>query len=362
MTDNHNDLPLRDYQPKPMLRVPVHEVTRAAVPAIDAHNHLGTVMGAKNLPAGRELSPDGFRVVDVGALVALMDEVNVRSIVNLDGRWGAELDANLGRYDRAYPGRFATFCRMDWDQCREPGWSERLVASLRQSARQGAAGLKIEKELGLRVREEHGTLLRSDDARLDPVWHEADELNLPVLIHVGDPAAFFEPADASNERLEQLLDNPDWHFHDPSFPRLHELLDALEQTVARHPGTTFIGAHVACYPEDLQWVGRMLDSYPNLVVDIGARVPELGRQPRATRNLVLAHRSRVLFGVDEFPTRETYSIYFRFLETADEYFEHTDASGLAGMGRWAISGIDLPPDVLADVYHANASRVIPALG
>jgi predicted TIM-barrel fold metal-dependent hydrolase len=297
----------------------------------------------------------------VGALVALMDELNVRSIVNLDGRWGSELDANLDRYDRTYPGRFVTFCRLDWDQCRESGWSERLVRMLRQSARQGATGLKIEKELGLRVRDEHGDLLRCDDPRLDPVWHEAAECNLPVLIHVGDPAAFFEPLDESNERLEQLLDNADWQYHDPAFPRLRELLDGLERIVARHRGTTFIGAHVACYAEDLQWVGRTLESYPNLYVDVGARIPELGRQPRTARNLVLTHRSRVLFGVDEFPTAETYSIYFRFLETADEHFEHTDASGLAGMGRWMISGLDLPPEVLADVYQMNAMRVIPAL-
>jgi predicted TIM-barrel fold metal-dependent hydrolase len=354
------NLPLTEYRPKPMLKVNLHLVSRASVAAVDVHNHLGRNRKGDFYAAGR----GEWRIDDVEKLVVLMDNCNVAAIVNLDGLWGDELEANLDRYDRAHPGRFATFCRLNWEECRAPGWSGRLVKSVRDSARRGGCGLKVAKELGLHVKDENDRLLISDDERLKPVWETVAEEHLPVLIHIADPAAFFEPLDERNERFEQLLAHPGWHVADDRFPPMGRLLDGLERLVAENPAVTFIGAHVGCYSEDLAWVGRMLDNYPNFNVDIGARIAELGRQPRATRRLILAHPTRVLFGTDELPSQDTYSIYFRFLETEDEYFEHDspDGTNVSGMGRWAISGVHLPPQTLTEVYSANARRLIPALG
>ncbi len=319
---------------------------------MDVHNHLG-----------RWLGPDGsWAAPDVGALLALMDEVNVEAIVDLDGRWGEELEANLDRYDRAHPGRFATFCHLDWDEAATEGFTERLVASLYRSVAAGARGIKIWKDLGLHVRDAHGELLMPDDARLHDVWAAAGELGLPVLIHVADPIAFFEPMNAENERLEELLANPDWSFADTErFPRFWTIMSCLEAVVASHPGTTFVGAHFGCCAEDLAWVGRMLDSYPNFNVDIAARIAELGRQPRAARDLIVRHPSRVLFGTDEFPPdADTYAIHFRFLETADEHFAYS-TEDTPPQGRWAISGLDLPAEVLQQIYSANARRLVAGL-
>jgi predicted TIM-barrel fold metal-dependent hydrolase len=302
-----------------------------------------------------------WAVEDVGRLVALMDEWNVQTIVNLDGYWGDTLEANLDRHDRAYPGRFMTFCRLDWERCKEPGWPERLARSLRDSAARGAAGLKVWKNLGLWVRDAKGDLVLPDDARLAPVWHAAGEAQLPVLIHVADPPAFFEPLDERNERLEELVAHPEWHFAHPRFPRFRALLEALERLVAANPGLTFIGAHVGNNAEDLGWVGRMLDTYPNFYVDVAARMADLGRQPRATRRLVMAHPTRVLFGTDASPpTGEAFGRHFRFFETDDECFTYTSANP-PGSGRWTISGLHLPADVLAGVYGGNARRILPVL-
>jgi len=301
-------------------------------------------------------------VKDVGALVAEMDEWNVRTIVNLDGDWGDSLDANLDRYDRAYPGRFATFCRLDWDECQQPGWPDRFAKSLQDSIDRGATGLKVWKDVGLHVRDETGSLVLCDDKRLAPVWDVAARAGLPVLIHIADPPAFFEPLSENNERLEQLLVHPEWHFADPKFPRFQVLIDALEHLVAENKEVTFIGAHVGCNAEDLAWVGRMFDAYPNFYADIAARVADLGRQPRATRRLIMGHPTRVLFGTDAFPPKHSsYAGYYRFLETDDEYFPYSRANP-PGSGRWTISGVYLPEDVLANVYGGNARRIIPALG
>ena len=342
---------LRGYRPQSRLEVEEHRVERARFAAVDAHNHLG-----------RWLSADGDWVVpDAEAMIGQLDGLNVDAVINLDGRWGGELEANLDRYDRAYPGRFATFCHVDWREAKRPGFTDRLVGSLEASASAGARGLKVWKDLGLRVRDHDESLLLPDDDRLAPLWETAGGLGMPILIHTADPVAFFHPMDSSNERLEELLENPDWSFYGPEFPTFGRLMEALETIVANHPGTTFIGAHVGCYAESLRWVGGMLDAYPNFHVDISARIAELGRQPRATRDLVLRHSDRVLFGTDVFPPDpEHVRVYFRFLETSDEYFPYSPEE-VGHQGRWNIYGLGLPDDVLRNVYSDNARRLIPGI-
>ena len=344
------DLPLREFRPRPRLRVPEHHVARASAPAVDAHNHLG-----------RWLGEAGVWTADVAELLDVMDACNVASIVNLDGMWGDELEANLERYDRAHPGRFVTFAHLDWREVGEAGFGERMAASLRDSVRRGARGLKVWKHLGLRFRDDRDRLIAPDDERLDPVWQTAGELGIPVTIHLADPIAFFDPIDERNERLEELLANPDWWFGGPGLPSFDELLASFESLVSRHPATTFIGAHVACAAEDLVWVAQMLDRYPNLHADIAARIAELGRQPRAARALIERHPDRLLFGVDLFPPKAgIYAIHFRFLETLDEHFAY-DLEDPPPQGRWAISGLGLPSDILSAVYAGNARRLIPGL-
>jgi predicted TIM-barrel fold metal-dependent hydrolase len=349
--DALRDLPLREFRPRARLRVSAHPVPRARFPAVDAHNHLG-----------RWLTEDGWAAPDVGELVATMDACGIDAIVNLDGMWGEELEANLERYDRAHPGRFATFAHLDWRETAVAGFGERMAASLRESVARGARGLKVWKHLGLVFRDDRDELLAPDDVRLAPVWEAAAALGVPVTIHIADPLAFFDPLDERNERLEELLAHPDWWFGDRDrFPPAERLLESFEALVARHPATTFIGAHVACYAEDLAWVGRMLDTYPNLHADIAARIAELGRQPLAARDLIERHPGRVLFGTDLFPpTREIYAIHFRFLETLDEHFPY-DPEDPPPQGRWAISGLGLTGETLEAVESANARRLIPGL-
>jgi predicted TIM-barrel fold metal-dependent hydrolase len=345
-----SELRLRDYAPVPAVRRPETFVARPLVPAVDVHNHLG-----------RWLSRDGqeWLAPDLSVLCDLMDEVGVASIVNLDGRWSDELAANLERYDARHPDRFITFCHLDWTalQGRDP--TRTLVESLRRSKAAGARGVKVWKDLGLRVTDASGRLVLPDDPRLTEVFIAAGELGLPVLIHIADPVAFFAPLDERNERLEELLEHPDWWFGGPEYPSFDRLMQSLETVVASAPGTTFVGAHVGCAAEDLGWVDRMLATYPNLHIDIGGRLGELGRQPRATRRLIVDHPDRVLFGSDAFPpSREDYQGYWRFLETEDECFPYAPGCSIPPQGRWEISAIGLPADVLGMVYVANARRVL----
>src|ERR1700761_3657169 len=145
-----DDLPLRDWRPRSMGRTRVTEVPRPAVPCIDVHNHLG-----------RWLSSDGgWLVPDVAALLRVMDDCGVATVVNLDGRWGAELTENLQRYDRAHPGRFVTFAHLGWTRALsadDPAAA--LVAQVDQAVERGTGGFKVWKDLGLTVRDGDGRLV-----------------------------------------------------------------------------------------------------------------------------------------------------------------------------------------------------------
>lgn len=342
------DLRLVDWEPRARVRLPRTDVPRAAVPAVDVHNHLG-----------RWLTAD-WCAPDVPALLDLLDRTNVRAVVNLDGLWDDELEANLDRYDRAHPGRFLTFCQVDWTALAHVGGEREVQRQLRDAAARGARGLKVWKNLGLTVTGPDGALVAPDDPRVVETLALAGELGLPVLIHVADPKAFFDPPDRYNERVDELTAQPSWSFADRSrFPSFEHLLDAFGRLLAATPGTTYVGAHVGCVAEDLDHVSRLLRAAPNLVVDIAGRLGELGRQPRRFRRLVEDFPDRVLFGTDAFPlSREQLETHFQFLETADEHFAYSPGDPVPPQGRWAISGADLPAHLLPALYAGNACRVL----
>jgi predicted TIM-barrel fold metal-dependent hydrolase len=234
-----------------------------------------------------------------------------------------------------------------------PDWA---AERLRVQKARGAEGLKIWKGLGLSVKDEQGKLVDVDDPRLVPIWETAAELGLPVLIHIADPVAFFDPLDEHNERWEELQANPDWVFTSPPYPAFSHIIEGLANLVKRHPLTTFIGAHVGCYAENLAWVSNLFDRCPNFMVDISARIAELGRQPYSARNFMIQHADRILFGSDMGPDPDEYRIIYRFLETTDEYFSYSP-SGIGEQGRWNIYGLSLPDSVLEKIYYQNAYKL-----
>jgi predicted TIM-barrel fold metal-dependent hydrolase len=328
-------LALKDYAPQSMLKVSRSEVQKTKYPAIDFHNHI----------TDEKLEP----------LIAAMDACNIRVVVNYSGGFGAALKEEIAR-ESTYPGRFIAFANIDWSTIDAPDFSQRAVRQLEEDVKAGARGLKIFKELGLTVKNKSGALVHVDDPRLDAVWEKAGDLGIPVVIHVSDPDAFFLPVDRRNERYDELQEHPDWSFYGPPYPSKRELLEERNRVIARHPRTTFVGLHVANHPEDLAEVGRWLDRYPNLQVEIGARLNELGRQPYTSRKFFLKYADRIMFGIDTAPSQVYYVAYIRYLETFDEYFSYSPIEGQ--QGRWNIYGIGLPDDVLEKVYWKNAAKLL----
>jgi predicted TIM-barrel fold metal-dependent hydrolase len=349
-------LPLNEFQPKSMLHVRETRVPRARFPVIDFHTHVSRRRAQK--PA-----------VPAGELVKAMDAVNLRTMVNLTGGAGEELAGAITAFDLAHPGRFVSMTEPSWTRASEAGYAAWQADEIGRAKAAGAVGLKVLKTLGLYLRDggPAGKLVRVDDARFDPMWDACGRLGLPVAMHVGDPEAFFLPIDRFNERYEELSAHPDWSFYGKDFPAFKDILDARDRVFARHPKTTFVALHVGHWAENLAAVGAMLDRFPNVHVEIGARIGELGRQPRTAARFFDRYQDRILFGTDAIPLgietpqqvfgEDLYRIYYRFLETDDEYFDYAPAP-VPPQGRWQIYGLALPESILRKVYHQNAERVL----
>lgn len=314
--------------------------------------------------------------------VSIMNLAGIGVGVNLSGGTVTHKKDELSAFernkalgDRLHPGRFAYYMNLDYAGWDQPGFSERAVRQVEEGHRLGAAGLKEWKRLGLYLRDKSGKLIKIDDPILDPVWRRCGELGLPVSIHVADPRAFWLPFNSDNERWIELKDHRPWWFGDAEkYPPRMDLLNALDRVIARHPLTTFVCVHFANNSEDIDWVDAALDRNPNMMADLAARIPEIGRHdPKKVHRLFLKHQDRILFATDFMvysrltlgsggsgpaPTDDDalgfYAKHWRWLETWDRQFEHMTPI----QGDWKIDGIGLPAEVLRKIYFDNARKLL----
>jgi uncharacterized protein len=334
------DLGIREYKPRSTLVVPQHPVPRAKYPVVDVHSHHW------------QLTPDSYAQV-----VREMDGLNLRVLVNLSGGSGETLKRMLSLIasSRA-PERMVVFANLDFRDLDEPGYGARAAARLDADIKAGARGLKIFKNFGLTVKRANGQRVPLDDPELDPVWDACARLHVPVLIHTGEPAPFFDPVDSHNERWLELQVHPERRRPQPENPAFETLIGERDRMFAKHAQTTFIAAHMGFHANDLGRLGKVLDRLPNVYVETGAILAELGRQPRSARAFFVRYQDRVLFGKDSWAPAE-YPYFWRTFETADEYFDYyRDYHAF-----WKLYGIDLPDVVLRKLYYANALRIVPGL-
>ncbi|MEX2264149.1 MAG: amidohydrolase family protein [Bryobacteraceae bacterium] len=332
-------LSIEEYEPKSTLVVPGQPVTRAKFPFIDVHNH------QRNMGRDR-----------LDKLVKDMDGINLQILVNLSGGYGDRLKSAVETMKGAYPKRFAVFANIDFNGLDEPGYSERAAAQFEQDVKNGAQGLKIFKNFGMDLKDSKGQRVHVDDSRFDKIFQMCAKYKVPVLIHTGEPAAFFQPHDRFNERWLELKQYPSRARPPERYPSWETLMTEQRNLFARHPGANFINAHLGWLGGNLGELGRQMDKLPNVYTEIGAVLAELGRQPRFAKQWFIKYQDRVLFGKDTWAPDE-YHYYFRVLESADEYFDYYRKRH----AFWKMYGLDLPDDVLKKLYFKNALRIVPGL-
>lgn len=338
--------------PKALMKFPRTPITRAKYPVVDFHFH------------GRALKTAD----DYQKMVKVMDETDIGVICNMDGGFGSEFDRTM-KVGEPFRDRIVQFARLDFNGINEPGWSAKTAAELERDFLAGAAGLKINKVLGLDLQNTDGSYIQADDKRFDPVWEMCARHNKPVMIHISDSYGRFFPIGTDNERYEAGLwrSSPEGNYYKTGQPTPDVIEKARENMHAKHPKTRFVNAHIAMLYYDMDKVAAFLDKYPNADVELSATVQDLGRAPLMIRQFFLKYQNRILFGSDGNPGRgveEFWVPHWRFLETYDEHFDHPaqlrSPTGAPLHGRWRIYGIGLPDDVLRKVYYANALRYLPS--
>lgn len=327
------------YEPKSNLIVPENPVARAKFPFIDVHNH-----------------QSGMPNQDLTELIAEMDKLNMAVMVNLSGRRGSQehLEGAIKNVEKNYPNRFIVFTNINLKTIDEPNWTKNTVEQIRNDVKMGANGLKIFKSQGMTNKDSKGNRVKINDPRIDPVWAECGKLGIPILIHAADPRQFWQPMDSTNERWLELKVRPRRKRSDTNPAPWQTIIDEQHDIFRKHPGTTFINAHLGWYANDLSTLGELMDKYPNMQSEIGAVISELGRQPRMAKAFLTKYQDRVMFGKDAWNPVE-YHTYFRVLETADEYFPYYKKYH----AYWKMYGLDLDDEVLRKLYYKNALRVIP---
>ncbi len=326
-----------NYNPPSTLVVPGSIITKAKFPFIDVHNH------QFQMPA-----------MDLGKLITEMDKMNMKVMVNLSGQSGDQIKKSVANIKGNYPNRFIVFANIDFKNVGEKNWSENAARQLEEDVKNGANGLKIYKSLGFSVKDIIGNRVTVDDPRLDLIWSKAGELKIPVLIHTADPASFWHQMDSTNERWLELATHPRRKRADDDPAPFDTLIAEQHRMFKKHPATTFIAAHFGWYPNDLAKLGRLLDEMPNVMVEFGAIIAELGRQPRMANQFFTRYQDRILFGKDSWVPDE-YPTYFRVLESTDEYFPYHKKYH----AFWPMYGIGLSDIVLKKIYYKNALRIIP---
>ena len=330
---------IRDYKPKSQLITPQHPVPRAKFPVIDIHSHQPT-----------PISPAEFDRVMKG-----MEANNLQILVNLSGSSGDRLRQGVDAIRASkYKDRMVLFANVNFREAVGPGFGAKAASQLAADIQAGAMGLKIFKDLGMFVRKADGSRLQVDDPELDPIWSTCARLNVPILIHIAEPAAFFEPLDYTNERWLELSLYPDRR-HQQGV-RFEQLMTERNNVIRKHPNTKFILAHFGWHASDLARAGKLLEQNPNVFFDVAAVLYDFGRQPRAAHEFFVRYQDRILFGKDSYQPDE-YPYYWRVFETNDEYFDYyRDYHAF-----WKLYGLGLPDQVLKKLYNGNALRLTPGL-
>ena len=327
------------YDPISTLVVPEHQVERAKFPFIDVHSHQWRM-----------------DTMNMGPVVQHMDRLNMGIMVNLSGRGSAKLKKMVDNVKEKYANRIVVFSNINLRSIDDPDWTSETVKQIEFDVANGARGLKIYKSQGMINTDSEGNRIRIDDPRIDPVWERCGELGIPVLIHAADPKSFWDPHDEKNERWLELKLRPRRKRSATNPAPWEQIIAEQHNIFKKHPNTIFINAHMGWHANNLKRLGELLDEIPNMYVEIGAVIAELGRQPRMANRFFEKYQDRVLFGKDSWKPEE-YPTYFRVLESDDEYFPYYKKYH----AYWRMYGLALPDEILKKLYYKNALKIIPGL-
>jgi len=331
------NLLLKNYRPRSIYKIPVTNVMKAKYPAIDVHSH------------DYAKTPQ-----DVEKWIRTMDEAGIGKTLILSMATGKKFDSIYYKYSK-HGDRFDVWCSIDFAGHNQKGWVDRALKELERCKKLGAKGVGelIDKGMGFGYTGGEEPGVHIDDPRMKAILVKCAELNLPVSVHVAEPLWMYEKMDSTNDGLmNAYLWKVD--LSRKNILNHAQLVQSLGNAVRDNPKTTFIACHLANCEYDLEILGKLLDQYPNLYAEIGARYGETAPIPRYMFSFFQRYQDRLLYGTDMGTSLSMYRVTFRILESTDEHFYATELFNY----HWPCNGFGLTDEILEKVYVKNAEKFV----
>jgi predicted TIM-barrel fold metal-dependent hydrolase len=262
------------------------------------------------------------------------------------------------------PRRWAWVTTFDLPGTGETDYAGRVIEGLRADLAAGAVGCKIWKNFGMEVKRQDGGWMMVDDPLLQPILSFLEKNDVPLLAHIGEPLACWQPLEPGNPHYDYYSRNPNWHLYGkPGYPTHGEIIGARDRVLQRHPGLRVIGAHLGSLEYDVTEIARRLDLYPNLAVDTSARMKDLAAQDSATvAEFLERYSDRVLWGTDQvcyeaFSGMEPTVREERLERAAQRYqteWAYYESDQAVTVGNNTVRGLGLSQQTLEKLYRLNA--------
>ena len=323
-----------------------------SVKKIDSHVHLNSDKGFFEDQAIK----DNFMLITIG--VDHSDSVSV----NQQLAW--ELNSVKKYPGKVFYGPTFYFDTTGWGT---ETWSKKVLAHLDNAISVGAISVKFWKNIGMTVRDRNGKFIMIDDPALKPVIDFIISKKLPITGHLGEPRNCWLPLNEMtvSSDSEYFARNPQYHmFLHPEYPSYEDQINARDHLLELHPDLIFIGCHLGSLEWNVDELAKRLDKFPNMAVDMSARICHLqyqsSRDRDRVRNFCIKYQNRLLYGTDlaDNGTNNGAGLAKRIHETwLDDWKYFTSNEEMTSdKFRGKFNGLQLPKDVVRKIYFENAIR------
>lgn len=196
-----------------------------------------------------------------------------------------------------YPDRFYVFTSFDVSEYFRHGKEigKYLVKFVDNMRNCGCDGLKI-IEGKPSMRKFMGAVPDFDQTCWEPLWEYLEETGFPVLWHLNDPESCWGDADKAPRHIRMAGE-----LYDDTYVNNEEQYRQMEAILKRHPKIKFIFAHMYFMSAQLPRLSALLDTYPNMMVDITPGLEiyvNLSGNTEEARAFFEKYQDRILYGTD----------------------------------------------------------------
>lgn len=246
-------------------------------------------------------------------------------------------------------------------------WSRRVIDHLKENISGGAVSVKIYKNIGMTERDKNGKFIMIDNSFIKPVIDFLISNHLPVTGHLGEPRNCWLPVNEMTIRGDSnyYAKNPQYHMYQhPEYPSHEQQLEARDHLLELHPDLKFIGCHLGSLEWDVEELAKRLDKFPNMAVDMAARISHLQYQSikdrERVRNFCIKYQDRLLYGTDiedhGGSVAEEYAHVIHEIWFKDWRYFTSDDELTSKHFKGRFRGLRLPKEVVNKLFSLNAIR------